>query len=123
MTTEQNRLRRRRLVADLSTVFMVFLIPLSFAFWWTEHRHNDDISRFAKISRIHAQLDDWQLYDAQINMCNRINILREKQNLVIVVLRTEGRGAGLTPTPIVVCTDAIQEPGSSRPTKEEAEEE
>jgi len=106
--------RGRRRISTGSFVVFVILVPLWAGLAWTQHQHGvlqDKVEQ-------HQLLDDWRIYDAQIAMCERINVLRDKQNAVIVDLKLHHLRFAILPTKTVACTTVIPRPSGPRPPEE-----
>lgn len=104
----------RKLLFNWTFVFLVILIPIGTGYAWMEHQRTNDLERVSRIARLHSTLDDWQLYDAQIAFCKRVNVIRAKQNVVIQTLKRQG-GFPVAGTKTVVCADVILHPTEPRP--------
>ena len=111
--------RHRVTLAQIAFVILVIVIPVAAGIGWAEHQRTTDLQKVERHNRIHAALDDWQLYDAQVASCERVNSIRRRQNVVVGWLATHDPGFPLEPQKVVVCTDVIKEPTMPRPTKEE----
>lgn len=115
---------RRASVARLATVALVFTIP-TFVYVGVTTQQNH--------SHLHSHVlnDDWVAYDAQLAMCRRIQVVRDKQNFVIRELRrresrfhdhrfsfVDEQGREILPTAPVNCKRVISPPTQPRPERE-----
>ena len=108
---------RRITLAQISFALFVVVIPLLAGIGWAEHQRTSDLQRVTREARLHAIFDDWQLYDAQIRSCERVNTIRNRQNAIVSWIVQHDVTFLLRSQPIVICTDVIPEPTEPRPPK------
>ena len=107
--------RSRRSLADATFFILVILVPIAFGLFWTEHQSARDTARIASETKIHAIQDDWQLYDGLVAACERVNVIRTRQNIVVSWIHGSDPSFPLEPEPLVVCTEVVHRPTLPRP--------
>ena len=102
------------LVVQLAFVILVILIPVGFGIGYAEHQRTSDLDRVNRAARIAAVRDEWQLYDGLVASCRRVNLIRDRQNVVIGTLN-QAFGLRLEPTLTVDCAHVVRMPSVPRP--------
>jgi hypothetical protein len=89
----------REVVAKVSFMILVIVVPVGFGAAWSQHQRTDDLRRVTIALDLHDHEDEWRSYEG----CLRGDVLRRNQAEVIAQLKLLVPDFDLKPAPVGQC--------------------